>query len=99
MIPGDPIRPPSHHTANIFHPIDPNVEFYLLGTGGAGLPWHKPVATPPLSGELVKEWRYPDWIREHLLVPCFFEFYLYRRTGPLPEKFKPPPDPPFDNAG
>lgn len=99
MVPGDFVRPASRHTANLFHAMVPEVQFYLLGTGGAGLPWHKPVATPPLSGELIKEWRYPEWIRQRINVPCFFEFFLYRRTGPVPLNWVPPPDEPPDNPG
>jgi hypothetical protein len=98
LVPGDVVRPPSHHTANIFHPIAAEVGFYLLGTGGAGLPWHKPIPTPPLSGELVKEWRYPEWIRQRLIVPCLFEFSLYRRTGPVPLNWVPPSQRPSDYA-
>ena len=84
MIPGDPIRPPSRHASNIFYPLTQDAGFFLLGSGGSGLPWHEPIATPPLSGELVKEWRYPKWVRDHLRVPVLYEFFLYRRTGPFP---------------
>jgi hypothetical protein len=99
MVPGDPIRPASHHASHIFHPFDPNVQYYLLGTGGSGLPWHEPVGMPPLTGELLKQWRCPEWMRERLIVPCFFEFYLYRVNGPVPGHYDPPPDKQADNAG
>lgn len=85
MLPQDPIEPPSRHAANLFHPLDQNVAFYLWGSGNAGLPWNPVGDYPPLTGELVREWRYPAWIKDHVLVPCIFEFSLYRRTGPLPE--------------
>jgi hypothetical protein len=99
MVPGDPVRPPGRHNSNILHPLDPNVRYYLLGTGGTGLPWHKSIAVPPLSGQLIKEWRYPKWIRERIRVPCLYEYYLYRVTGPIPENWVAPPDEPPDNAG
>jgi hypothetical protein len=99
MVPGDVIRPASRHTANIFHAFEPDVQYYLLGNGGAGLPWHEPVATPALSGELIKEWRYPDWVRQRIIVPVIFEFQLYKRTGPVPLNFVAPPDERPGNAG
>jgi hypothetical protein len=89
-LPHEPIIPASRHTASIFHPLDLNVEFYLLGTGTAGLPSNTPVPSMPLQGELIKQWRYPDWVRNSVLVPCIFEFALYRRTEPLPLDYVPP---------
>jgi hypothetical protein len=89
-LPHEPIIPASRHTASIFHPLDLNVEFYLLGTGTAGLPSNTPVPSMPLQGELIKQWRYPDWVRNSVLVPCIFEFALYRRTEPLPLDYIPP---------
>ena len=89
-LPHELIIPASRHTASIFHPLDLNVEFYLLGTGTAGLPSNTPVPSMPLQGELIKQWRYPDWVRNSVLVPCIFEFALYRRTEPLPLDYVPP---------
>jgi hypothetical protein len=84
MLPNDPIVPPSRHAAGILHPLDPNVTYYLLGSGTAGLPWHVPGPDPEMVGEKIAEWRYPAWVRRNLIVPCLYEFTLYRRTGPLP---------------
>ncbi len=83
-LPQDPIEPPSRHAANLFRPLDPQVAYFLLGSGNAGLPWNPPGEYPPLSGDLVREWRYPAWVTDRVLVPCIYEFALYRRTGPLP---------------
>jgi hypothetical protein len=93
MLPNDPIVPASRHTASILKPFDPNVTYYLLGSGTAGLPWHVPGPYPELVGEKVAEWRYPDWVRRHLIEPCLYEFTLYRRTGPLPDTSTPAPRP------
>lgn len=87
LVPGDALVPPSRHAASTLYPYDPNVQFLLQGTGGAGLPWHKPVPFPSVPVAPVREWRYPDWIRENLIVPCFYEYYLFRRTGPVPEGY------------
>jgi hypothetical protein len=89
MLPNDPIVPPSRHAANVLKPFDPNVTYYLLGSGTAGLPWHQPASYPKLVGEKVAEWRYPSWVRRHLIEPCLYEFTLYRRTGPLPNTSVP----------
>ena len=89
-LPHEPVIPASRHTYSIFQPLDPNVPFYLLGSGTAGLPSNTPVPPMPLQGELVKQWRYPAWVRNQVLVPCIFEFALYRRTGPLPLDYVPP---------
>lgn len=89
-MPNEPIIPPSRHTASIFQPLDPNVPLYLLGSGTAGLPANTPVPPMPLKGELIREWKYPDWVKNRVLVPCIFEFALYRRTGPLPLDYVPP---------
>jgi hypothetical protein len=99
MIPGDPIIPTSRHTAGPLKPFQPDAQYYLLGTGGAGLPWHAPIPHPPLSGELVRRWRYPDWVRDRVQAPCLYEFELYRRTGPWPENYVAPEAPPPDNPG
>lgn len=93
MLPNDPIVPRSRHAAGILHALDPNVTYYLLGSGTAGLPWHTPGAYPEMVGEKVAEWRYPAWVRRHLIVPCLYEFTLYRRTGPLPDTSRPVPQP------
>lgn len=84
LVPGDALVPSSRHAASTLSPFDPNVQFLLQGTGGAGLPWHKPVPAPAVPVAPVHEWRYPDWIRENLIVPCFYEYYLFQRTGPVP---------------
>jgi 4-amino-4-deoxy-L-arabinose transferase-like glycosyltransferase len=89
MLPNDPIVPPSRHAAGILHPLDPNVTYYLLGSGTTGLPWHVPGPYPEMVGEKIAEWRYPPWVRRHLIVPCLYEFTLYRRTGPLPDTSRP----------
>ncbi len=89
MLSNDPIVPPSRHSASILHPLDPNVAYYLLGSGTAGLPWHVPEQYPELPGEKIHEWRYPGWVKAHVLVPVIYEFTLYRRTGPLPVSAKP----------
>jgi hypothetical protein len=89
-LPQDPIVPLSRHVANIFRPLDPNVGYFLWGSGNAGLPWNPVGDYPPLQGELFREWRYPVWVRERVLVPCIYEFALYRRTGPLPVALTPP---------
>ena len=94
MLPNDPIVPPSRHAASIFKPFDPGVTYYLLGSGTAGLPWHVPGPYPELVGEKIAEWRYPAWVRRHLIEPCLYEFTLYRRTGPLPDTSAPVPQPP-----
>ena len=83
-LPQDPIEPPSRHAANIFRRLDPNVGYLLLGSGNAGLPWNPVGEYPPLSGRLIREWRYPAWVKDRVLVPCIYEFALYRRTGELP---------------
>jgi hypothetical protein len=93
MLPNDPIVPPSRHAAGILKPFDPSVTYYLLGSGTAGLPWHVPGPYPELVGEKVAEWRYPAWVRRHLIEPCLYEFALYRRTGPLPDTSTPAPQP------
>ncbi|MBL8238278.1 MAG: hypothetical protein JNM66_12705 [Bryobacterales bacterium] len=87
LVPGDALVPLSRHAASTLHPYDPAVEFLLQGTGGAGLPWHKPVPSPAIPVAPVREWRQPDWIRENLIVPCFYEFFLFRRTGPVPTDY------------
>ncbi len=84
ILPQDPIEPASRHAANLFRPLDPNVAYYLWGSGNAGLPWNPVGEYPPLTGDLVREWRYPAWVKDRVLVPCIFEFALYRRTSPLP---------------
>jgi len=83
-LPQDVIQPPSRHAASVFRPLDENVAYFLLGSGNAGLPWNPVGDYPALSGDLVREWRYPAWVRQKVLVPCIYEFALYRRTGPLP---------------
>jgi len=83
-LPQDPVEPPSRHAANLFRPLDPNVAYYLWGSGNTGQPWNPVGEYPPLTGELVREWRYPAWVKDRVLVPCIFEFALYHRTGPLP---------------
>ena len=83
-LPQDPVEPPSRHAANLFRPLDPDVKYYLWGSGNAGLPWNPIGEYPPLAGDVVREWRYPAWVKDRVLVPCIFEFTLYRRTGPLP---------------
>jgi len=83
-LPQDPIEPPSRHAANLFRPLDPNVGYLLLGSGNAGLPWNPVGEYPPLTGSLIREWRYPAWVKDRVLVPCIYEFALYRRTGELP---------------
>lgn len=93
MLPNDPIVPASRHAASILKPLDPSVTYYLLGSGTAGLPWHVPGPYPELVGEKVAEWRYPAWVRRHLIEPCLYEFTLYRRTGPLPDTSTPLPQP------
>ena len=67
--------------------------YYLLGSGTAGLPWHVPGIYPEMVGEKIAEWRYPAWVRRHLIEPCLYEFTLYRRTGPLPDTSASPPPP------
>ncbi len=89
-LPNEPIIPASRHTASLFAPLDNQVEYYLWGTGTAGLPANRPRPPMPLQGELVKEWKYPDWVRNSVLAPCILEFSLYRRTGPLPLDYVPP---------
>lgn len=89
LLPQDPIEPPSRHAANLFRPLDPNVSYYLWGSGNAGLPWNPIGDYPPLTGDLVHEWRYPAWVKDRVLVPCIYEFALYRRMGPLPAPPKP----------
>lgn len=89
MLPNDPIVPPSRHAASILKPFDPNVTYFLLGSGTAGLPWHVPARYPEMIGEKVAEWRYPAWVRRRLIEPCLYEFTLYRRTGPLPDTSTP----------
>ena len=83
-LPQDPVEPPSRHAANLFRPLEPDVKYYLWGSGNAGLPWNPIGEYPPLAGDVVREWRYPAWVKDRVLVPCIFEFTLYRRTGPLP---------------
>jgi hypothetical protein len=83
-LPQDPVQPPSRHAAGIFRRLDENVAYFLWGSGNAGLPWNPVGDYPALAGELVREWRYPDWVKQKVLVPCIYEFALYRRTGPLP---------------
>ena len=78
MLPQDPIMPPSRHAANILKPLDPNVSYFLWGSGNAGLPWNPVGDYPALNGELVREWRYPAWVKDLVLVPCIYEFALYR---------------------
>ena len=46
-----------------------------------------------MVGEKIAEWRYPAWVRRYLIVPCFYEFTLYRRTGPLPDMSIPASQP------
>lgn len=94
MLANDPIVPPSRHAASILKPMDPAVGYFLLGSGTAGLPWHEPAPYPPLVGEKLAEWRYPDWVHRHLIEPCLYEFTLYRRTGPLPDASTSPPQAP-----
>ena len=93
MLPNDPIVPASRHAAGILHPLDFKVTYYLLGSGTAGLPWHVPAPYPEMVGEKIAEWRYPPWVRRNLIVPCLYEFTLYRRTGPLPDTSRPVPQP------
>jgi len=83
-LPQDPIQPPSRHAASIFKPLDEKVGYFLLGSGNAGLPWNPGGDYPPLTGDRVHEWRYPEWVKRNVLVPCIYEFALYRRTAPLP---------------
>jgi len=83
-LPQDPVQPPSRHAASIFRRLDENVAYCLLGSGNAGLPWNPVGEYPALAGDLVREWRYPAWVKQKVLVPCIYEFTLYRRTGPLP---------------
>jgi hypothetical protein len=83
-LPQDSIEPPSRHAANLFRRLDPNVGYLLLGSGNAGLPWNPVGEYPPLTGSLIREWRYPAWVKDRVLVPCIYEFALYRRTGDLP---------------
>jgi hypothetical protein len=83
-LPQDPVQPPSRHAGGIFKPLDANVAYFLWGSGNAGLPWNAVGDYPALTGDLVREWRYPAWVKANVLVPCIFEFALYRRTGPLP---------------
>jgi hypothetical protein len=83
MLPQDPVEPPSRHAAHLFRPLDSGVSYFLWGSGNAGLPWNPMGDYPRLTGELVREWRYPAWVRGRVLVPCIYEFALYRRTGPL----------------
>jgi hypothetical protein len=78
MLPQDPIMPPSRHAANILKPLDPNVTYFLWGSGNAGLPWNPVGDYPPMNGERVREWRYPAWVKDLVLVPCIYEFALYR---------------------
>lgn len=84
LLPQDPIMPPSRHAANLFHPLDSGVRYFLLGSGNTGQPWNPIGKYPRLTGAPVREWRYPAWVKNHVLVPCIYEFALYRRTGPLP---------------
>jgi hypothetical protein len=90
-LPNEPIIPASRHTASIFVPLDNEVGYYLWGTGTAGFPANTPRPPMPLQGELVKQWKYPDWVRNAVLAPCILEFSLYRRTAPLPLNYVPPP--------
>ena len=83
-LPNDPVFPASRHAEGIFQPFEPETGYYLLGSGTAGLPWHVPGSYPHFTGEVVKEWRYPEWVRSRVLVPVLYEFTLYRRTGPWP---------------
>jgi hypothetical protein len=83
-LPQDPVQPPSRHAASVFRRLDENVAYFLLGSGNAGLPWNPVGKYPALAGDLVREWRYPAWVKQKVLVPCIYEFTLYRRTGPLP---------------
>ena len=39
----------------------------------------------------MREWQYPEWVRQDVLVPCILEYRLYRTTGPLPLDYVPPP--------
>jgi hypothetical protein len=90
-LPHEPIVPTSRHTESLFLPLDNEVGYYLWGTGTAGLPSNTPMPPMPLQGELVKQWKYPDWVRNGVLVPCILEFSLYRRTAPLPLDYVPAP--------
>jgi hypothetical protein len=90
-LPNEPIVPASRHSSGIFKPLDKEVRYYLWGTGTSGLPSNTPLPAMPLQGDLVREWRYPDWVRNTVLVPCIFEFKLYRLRGPLPLDYVPPP--------
>jgi hypothetical protein len=83
-LPNDPVFPASHHAEGIFQPFDPSARYYMLGTGTAGLPWHVPGSYPRFTGEVVKQWRFPEWVRARVQVPVLYEFTLYRRTGPWP---------------
>ena len=89
-MPNEPIIPASRHSARIFKPLDAQVKYYLLGSGTAGLPSNLPVPSAPL-GDLLREWQYPEWVRQDVLVPCILEYRLYRITGPLPLDYVPPP--------
>lgn len=89
-LPLEPVIPASRHSSSIFKPLDPTVEYYLLGGGTSGLPENTPLPPMPLEGELVKEWKFPAWVRDGILVPCIFEYRLYRRSGPLPLDYQPP---------
>jgi len=90
-MPNEPIIPASRHSASIFKPLDAQVKYYLLGSGTAGLPSNLPVPSAPLRGDLVREWQYPEWVRQDVLVPCILEYRLSSPTGPIPLDYVPPP--------
>ena len=77
----DPVFPASRHPEGILQPFEPGAGCYLLGSGTAGLAWHAPGSHPHFTGEVVKQWRYPEWIRSRVLVPVLYKFTLYRRSG------------------
>jgi hypothetical protein len=69
MLPrGEAIRPPSTHGANLLHSFVPSYRYILSGSTKA-----------PESAVLLRQWTYPEWIKQRVYVPGFYEFYLFQR--------------------
>lgn len=75
MLPaGMTIFPPSANAEHILQPYTAGFDYILSGTTPLTEVW-------PPTGQVVREWRYPAWIRDNVHVPGVYEFFLCRRPS------------------
>ena len=61
----------------------------LWGSENVRLPWNPAGAHPVMTAELVRDRRYPAWVKKSGLASCIFGFALYPWQWPLSAEARP----------